>query len=184
MFELKKILKPTIAAAFLVLAPLAASAATISGQISIAGSVNLAGSDFTIGDAGVIDVDLNDPGFVVVATGDFSGIPINPDAGSAVALTDIDFDIAGIIWSVGGFTFTATSFSNIDSVEGEFDAYGVVSHTGFDDTAGTLEFTTQGPSGTTVSFSATTVVPVPAAGFLLLGALGGLGLMRRRRKAA
>lgn len=27
-------------------------------------------------------------------------------------------------------------------------------------------------------------VPVPAAGFLLLGALGGLGMMRRRRKAA
>lgn len=31
---------------------------------------------------------------------------------------------------------------------------------------------------------AATVVPVPAAGFLLLGALGGLGALRRRRKTA
>jgi len=35
-----------------------------------------------------------------------------------------------------------------------------------------------------VSLNGISPVPLPAAGFLLLGALGGLGLMRRRRKAA
>jgi len=33
-------------------------------------------------------------------------------------------------------------------------------------------------------YGITSPVPLPAAGFLMLGALGGLGLMRRRKKAA
>ena len=35
-----------------------------------------------------------------------------------------------------------------------------------------------------ISLNGVSPVPLPAAGFLLMGALGGLGLMRRRRKAA
>lgn len=37
------------------------------------------------------------------------------------------------------------------------------------------------PPDGSVSFSLVTAVPVPAGGMLLLGALGGLGLLRRRR---
>jgi len=177
MFELKKILKPAIAAAFLALAPLAAAAATISGQIDISGQVNLAGSDFSI----TGNVDLEDPGLVTSATGDFA---TTVSFGDLVALTDIDFNAPGTIWSVGGFMFTASAFANIiDGATKSFTALGTVSGVGFDDTAGVLTFTAQGGQSS-VSFSATTVVPIPAAGLMLLGALGGLGMLRRRRKAA
>lgn len=182
MFNFGNFVKATFVGALLVVAPVAASAATISGQISIGGSVNLGTSDFSSGGY----VDLNDPGWVVVATGDFGVLPVNPNPGSAVTLTDIDFDVLGAIWSVGGFTFTSTSYANIfDDGSGNdkgFTALGNVSHADYDLTAGSLIFTTQGPNGTTVSFSATTVVPIPAAGLLLMGALGGLGFVGRRRK--
>jgi len=177
MFELKKILKPVIAAAFLALAPIAAAAMPISGQIDISGQVNLAGSDFSIGG----NVDLLDPGLVTGATGDFAS---TAGFGDLVTLTDIDFAAPGDIWSVGGFTFTASVFTDIiNGATNSFTALGTVIGNGFDVTSGILTFTAQ--SGQTeVSFSATTVVPLPAAGFLLVGALGGLGFLGRRRKKA
>jgi hypothetical protein len=53
----------------------------------------------------------------------------------------------------------------------------VFTWTGSVDTSGQVN----GPVGFDFAVSP---VPVPAAGFLLIGALGGLGLMRRRRKTA
>lgn len=69
-----------------------------------------------------------------------------------------------------GFIDTTNSYTNIGFVNepGGGDVFG------FDDlTIGDLEQITNPPP-----------VPLPAAGWLLVGALGGLGLMRRRRKAA
>lgn len=160
-----------------------AEAATINGQIDINGTVNLGGaSDFSA--AG--NADLNDPGIVLFSTGDFSGLNLTP-----VTLTDISFAAPGVIWDVGGFTFTASSFSNI--VGGtvgplfSFNALGTITGVGFDPTPGSLTFTSQQnqPNQVTVSFSSTTsAVPLPA-GVLLMGtALAGFGVMRRRRKAA
>lgn len=179
MINLKTLMKSALVGAVVAMAPLVASAVTVSGQIDISGRVNLYTSDFSA----TGNVDLDDPGIVLIATGDFAATV--SDLVTA-ALTDIDFAAPGAIWSVGGFTFTAASFTNIvDGLTKSFKAIGSVSGNGFDVTAGTLQFTTQGGGGgATVSFSSTTVVPLPAAGFLLIGALGGLGVLSRRRKKA
>ena len=170
-----------IAAAFAVLAPIAASAATITGQLDISGIVNLNTSTFSsLGNA-----DLEPTGTVVIANGDFAGVDMSV---GAVSLTDVDFTSPGQIWSVGGFTFVATSFFGfLDTTDKAFSAWGTISAAGFDDTAGLLTFTAQeNNQAIQVSFSTTTTpVPLPAGGLMLLTALGGFGALsaRRRRKA-
>ncbi|MEO0632727.1 MAG: VPLPA-CTERM sorting domain-containing protein [Pseudomonadota bacterium] len=89
------------------------------------------------------------------------------------ALTALTVDVMGspngslIFW---GFTDTTESYDQItfDNVPGSGDVFG------FDDM--TIGDVTQiiNPPG----------VPLPAAGWMLIAGLGGLGLMRRRRKAA
>ena len=139
-----------------------------------------------IGESQIVDrhsADLDPTGVVLIATGDFSTVAFL----SVANLTDISFPAPGQIWSVGGFTFTATSFSGFLNMANTkaFTALGIVTGLGFDATDGILSFSAQGSKGK-VSFSSTTVapIPVPAAGFLLIGALGGLGLLSRRRKTA
>ncbi len=98
------------------------------------------------------------------------------------------------LWEVGGFSFDLTS-SNLDFQSGSFiniSGSGVITGNGFDPTPGTWFFTAQLPeAGGRFSYSAgTTAVPrtatVPDGGATLglLGiALGGIELLRRRRKA-
>ena len=59
------------------------AAATINGQIDIGGTINLPTSNFSA----TGNVDLNNPGLVLNATGSFSGLSI----GSFVTLADINF---------------------------------------------------------------------------------------------
>ena len=160
----------------------AASAATIDGQIDIAGTYKVGTSTFTA----TGNVDLNSTGVVLIADGDFSSVAL----GSSAALTDISFLAPGQIWSVGIFTFTATSFTAImGGSNPAFTALGTITAVGFDATDGVMTFSSQSgkPNAKKLSFSSTTVpapIPVPAAGLLLVGALGGLAGLRRRKATA
>ena len=106
-----------------------------------------------------------------------------------VSLTDITIASPGEIWSVGGFTFTAESYTP-PALNGQggkdFTAHGILSSAGFEDTKGTFEFSSNSTE-LLASFSASNIatpVPVPA-GILLMGtALAGFGVMRRRKQRA
>lgn len=172
-------LKEFLIAGALLTAPVAAFALPITGQIDIAGTLHTATSSFNA--AGHADLDTI--GIVINATGDFAGLtPLS----TLVTLADIEFSTPAQIWSVGGFTFTATSFDSFEDTDTKaFVAHGILEGAGFDPTEGELAFTSQLVGrATNVSFSSTTVapVPLPAGGLLLITALGA-GVVARRRKA-
>ncbi|TMV15160.1 VPLPA-CTERM sorting domain-containing protein [Arenibacterium halophilum] len=163
--------------------PLAASAATIKGQLDISGKANIDSSDFTPGGT----VDLRHNGIVILADGDFADEGI-VEYSTLAHMMDFQLkDFQQVVYTVMGFTFTANQFSDI-TVDGDdvsFNATGIISHADYDDTVGYLNFTTQS-NVATASFSATTTtpVPLPAGGVLILTALGGLAIARKRKKAA
>ena len=157
----------------------AALAVTITGGIDIGGRV-------TTASAKSLDyVNFIGGGDVVATAGDFDAV-----AGLPVTLMDIDFTVPDAIYTVGAFTFTATSYSTVEANKRngkDFTAYGYFSAAGFDDTAGTFQFSSQS-SRVLASFSSSSIaaeIPVPAAGFLLISAVVGVGgISARRRKAA
>ena len=164
-----------------------AQAATISygSQLDITGIVNVQSSTFAPG--GNLDFDQGNPlTFVVISTGDFAPF-VSP--GATPTLFDLDFTPSEPVWSVGGFTFTANSYAAFDNafpLRG-FEAFGTITGNGFDPTPGMFALTTQGLSGDQLqaSFSSSTIaIPLPASVFMLLAALGGLGVLSRHRGAA
>jgi hypothetical protein len=163
--------------------PLAASAAVIKGQLDISGKANIDSSSFTEGGT----VDLRHNGIVILADGDFADEGI-VEYSTIAHMFDFQLnDFKQMVYQVMGFTFTANQFSDI-TVDGDdvsFNATGIISHKDYDDTVGYLNFTTQA-NVATASFSATTTtpVPLPAGGVLMLTALGGMAIARKRRKAA
>lgn len=177
---LNKVKTLAAAAALAIALPAASYAATISGAISIEGDVLLGSS--TIADGGYVD--LGATGSVQSATGDFSVI----SADTIVTLSSFAITPGSqLIWSVGGFTFTANSFADFfdNGIVQGFSTTGVISNgNSEDDTDGTLVFSTQGTIGSASFSSTTTAVPVPAAGLLLIAGIGALGVAGRRKKAA
>lgn len=154
-----------------------AQAATISGQVEIAGLVNLVTSDFSSDGS----VSLLTPAFAILGTGDFAA-----DSGSFVTTFGFDFDAIGdqtLLTLASGISFVAQSFSDIsDDAIKSFVATGFLSGVGFEDTFASLNFATSGSSNEITSFvTSVSPVPLPAAGVLLIGALAGLGFAGRRR---
>ena len=168
---------PFAAAAMAVMLPLAASAATVSGQIDISGNAvtSATGVDFT-----------PDFGNCTISTGDFAVLGCDVVGAPTADMTDIVFASPGQVWSIGDFYFVASSYGG-PADPTDFDATGLIKSVGgnFDDTMATMFFTTQGQD-LKLSFSTTTVSAIPLpAGLMLMGtALAGFGVMRRKAKKA
>lgn len=168
--------------------PFAAAAAPITGQLDLTGNVDQSSVFTSTGSVDFIDGGAAASG---AATGDFAALVntiFEAGADTAFLFTDpLDLSLAGVIYTGGGITFTASSFFGFDN-DGDirgFNALGEITAPGFDPTPGTFSFSTQGVGEFQVSFSATTVptpVPLPATVFLLLAGLGALGIVSRRCK--
>ncbi|MBV5316366.1 MAG: PEP-CTERM sorting domain-containing protein [Desulfobulbaceae bacterium] len=102
-------------------------------------------------------------------------------------INDFQFDTPlvteSLLWSVGGFSFTMSSFEfEKDIVDGNNDLHvyglGTLSATGFADTPGVWNFTGQGVDDANFSWSASvgTPSPVPEPATMLLFGSGMLGL--------
>ena len=179
-----------------------ASAALINGTISINGSdvIDYVGHQITF---------VAGSSNVGAASGSFTtqGFNLNDSAtmrneGAALSYTSPALTLGSNLTCGTGCIFTANSgtgnlasfnivgpysVTEVAGVSLNILANGTAFLTGFDATPGTFNFSSQGPGGPTVTFSATTVaVPGPIVGAGLPGlvaACGGLlALMRRRRR--
>jgi len=165
-----------------------ASAVTINGTLSLSGLANF---DST-------SIDFTAASTLIGGTGNFTSLGSTASSitfthmGSSVLYTSLTSvtDLGcgtGCVFTVTGngntATFLLSSITVDDTTNLTITGSGFATLTGFTNTPGFFSLTSQGTSGTNVSFSTTVnATPLPAALPLFAGGLGVIGLVARRKK--
>jgi hypothetical protein len=171
-----------------------ASAATITGQLSLTGlanfnstSIDFTGASTLIGLGGSFQELSPTNGVSATATSvTFTAQGTSQLYTALTSVTDLGCG-SGCIFSVVSngdtATFDLSTISVTDTSGLVVIGTGTANLTGFTSTPGTFVLTSQGTQGTNISFS-TSVFPTPLPGALSLfaGGLGVFGLLSRRKK--